>query len=37
MELFDYIDVFYSQKRRHAMLGPINPAAFERKALTQAA
>lgn len=37
MELFDYIEVFYNQKRRHSTLGQISPAAFERKALTQAA
>ena len=36
-ELFDYIEVFYNQKRRHSTLGQISPAAFERKALTQAA
>ena len=32
MELFDYIDVFYNQKRRHSTLGQISPAAFERLA-----
>lgn len=32
MELFDYIDVFYNQKRRHSTLGQISPAAFERQA-----
>ena len=37
MALFDYIEVFYNQKRRHSTLGQISPAAFERKALTQAA
>ena len=35
--LFDFIEVFYNQKRRHSTLGQISPAAFERKALTQAA
>jgi putative transposase len=32
MELFDYIEVFYNQRRRHSTLGQISPAAFERKA-----
>ena len=32
MELFDYIDVFYHQRRRHSTLGQISPAAFERRA-----
>jgi transposase InsO family protein len=32
MELFDDIEVFYSQKRRHSTLGQISPAAFEREA-----
>ena len=36
MELFDYIEVFYNQRRRHSTLGLISPAAFERRA-TQAA
>ena len=36
MELFDYIEVFYNQRRRHSTLGQISPAAFERRA-TQAA
>jgi putative transposase len=29
MELFDYIEVFYNQRRRHTTLGQIIPAAFE--------
>lgn len=36
MELFDYLEVFYNQRRRHSTLGQISPAAFERRA-TQAA
>jgi transposase len=31
MELFDYIEVFYNQRRRHSTLGQISPAAFERQ------
>ena len=37
MELFDYIEVFYNQRRRHSTLGQISPAAFERARATQAA
>jgi putative transposase len=32
MELFDDIEVFYNQRRRHSTLGQISPAAFERRA-----
>ena len=32
MELFDYIEMFYNQRRRHSTLGQISPAAFERQA-----
>jgi putative transposase len=32
MELFDFIEVFYNQTRRHSTLGQISPAAFERQA-----
>lgn len=32
MELFDYIDVSYNQRRRHSTLGQISPAAYERQA-----
>jgi transposase InsO family protein len=30
MELFDYIEVFYNQRRRHSTIGQISPAAFEK-------
>ena len=36
MELFDYIEVFYNQRRRHSTLGLISPAAFERRAAQSA-
>lgn len=32
MVLFDYIEVFYNQRRRHSTLGQISPAEFERRA-----
>jgi len=32
MELFDYIEVFYNQRRRHSTLGHISPAEFEKRA-----
>ena len=32
MQLFDYIEVFYNQRRRHSTNGQISPAAFERRA-----
>jgi transposase InsO family protein len=35
-ELFDYIEVFYNQRRRHSAAGRQSPAAFERRT-TQAA
>jgi transposase InsO family protein len=31
MQLFDYIEVFSNQRRRHSTLGQISPAAFERR------
>ena len=31
-ELFDYIEVFYNQRRRHSTIGQIRPAAYERRA-----
>ena len=37
MELFDYVEVFYNQRRRHSTLGQISPAEFERRRLTPAA
>src|SRR5919198_6755398 len=32
MELFDYIEVFYNQRRRHSTLGQISPGEFEKRA-----
>jgi putative transposase len=32
MELFDYIEIFYNQRRRHSSIGYLSPAAFERRA-----
>lgn len=29
--LFDYIEVFYNQRRRHSTFGQISPAEFERR------
>ncbi len=37
MELFDYIEVFYNQQRRHSTLGQISPAEFERRGAALAA
>ena len=34
-QLFDYIEVFYNQRRRHSTLGQISPAAYERLARTE--
>ena len=31
MALFNYIEVFYNQRRRHSTIGQISPAAFERR------
>jgi transposase InsO family protein len=36
-ELFDYIEMFYNQQRRHSTLGQISPAAFERRAVERQA
>ena len=37
MELFDYIEVFYNQRRRHSTIGQVSPAAYEKTWATQAA
>ncbi len=34
-ELFDYIEVFYNQRRRHSTIGYVSPAAFERQAVVR--
>jgi transposase InsO family protein len=34
-ELFDYIEVFYNQRRRHSTIGQISPAVYERRALEE--
>jgi transposase InsO family protein len=31
MELFEDLEVFYNQWRRHSTVWPISPAAFERR------
>jgi len=31
MRLFDYLELFYNQRRRHSSVGRMSPAAFERK------
>jgi len=31
-ELFNYIELFYNQRRRHSTIGQISPAAYERRA-----
>ena len=36
-KLFDYIEVFYNQERRHSALGNMSPARFERMSAKQAA
>ena len=35
-QLFDYIEVFYNQRRRHSSAGRMSPAAFERKMTSSA-
>jgi Integrase core domain len=37
MQLFDYLEVFYNQRRRHSTIGYVSPAAFERAAVTERA
>jgi transposase InsO family protein len=37
MQLFDYIEVFYNQRRRHSTIGYVSPAAFERAAMAERA
>ena len=37
MALFDFIEVFYNQRRRHSTLGQVSPAEFERRMMTSAA
>ena len=32
MQLFDYLEVFYNQRRRHSTIGYVSPASFEREA-----
>ena len=31
-ELFEYIEVFYNQRRRHSTIGYVSPAVFEHQA-----
>jgi transposase InsO family protein len=37
VKLFDYIEVFYNQERRHSTLGYLSPGEFERAARTRQA
>ena len=32
MELFEYLEVFYNQRRRHSTIGYVSPAVFEHRA-----
>ena len=36
-ELFDYIEVFYNQRRRHSSIGYVSPAELERNAVVRLA
>ena len=31
MDVFDYLEVYYNQRRRHSTLGQVSPAEFERR------
>jgi putative transposase len=33
-KLFDYIEVFYNQRRRHSTIGYVSPAVFEQQAIS---
>ena len=33
-ELFEYIEVFYNQRRRHSTIGYVSPAVYERRAVS---
>jgi putative transposase len=35
-QLFDYLEVFYNQRRRHSTIGQVSPAAYERAAAIRA-
>ena len=37
MQLFDYIEVFYNQRRRHSTIGYVSPAVFERQSIERRA
>ncbi len=37
LAIFDYIECWYNQKRRHSSLGYLSPAEYEQKLLSQAA
>lgn len=34
-QLFDYIEVFYNQRRRHSTLDYVSPARYERERITE--
>lgn len=34
-QLFDYIEVFYNQRRRHSALDYVSPARYERERVTE--
>ena len=33
-EVFEYVEVFYNQRRRHSTIGYISPAAYEQQAVS---